>query len=207
MWCWYHLTAAKHFPVLHFSVAYIFWSLWSLSLFSVFEILFRGQWRGLQGKTRPRKLDISAIFSYMSVFIALKCHSYHHYSWCWYHMTAAKRFPVLHLSEAYIEGWLQECSKSDGCFSQYLIPSPWRRYEDYNISFCKQWKFRCHCSYEQWYLNLHCLQRGQNFKNMFELLQSCAQPSIFYSTLWSMSPFSDFWKCIWRSMKSPAGQN
>ena len=58
----------------------------------------------------------------------------------------------------HLEGWLQICSKSDGCFSQYLISSPWRRYEDYNISFCKQWKFRCHCSYEQWHLNLHCLQ-------------------------------------------------
>ena len=61
-----------------------------------------------------------------------------------------------------IEGWSQDCSKSDGCFSQYLISSPWRRYEDYNISFCKQWKFRCHCSYEQWHLNLHCLQRDQS---------------------------------------------
>ena len=49
---------------------------------------------------------------------------------------------------------------SDDCFSPNLISSPWRRSEDYNISFCKQWKFRCHCSYEQWHLNLHCLQRG-----------------------------------------------
>ena len=64
--------------------------------------------------------------------------------------------------EAYIEGWSQDCSKSDGCFSQYLISSPPRRYEDYNIFFCEQWKFRCHCSYEQWHLNLHCLQRGQS---------------------------------------------
>ena len=63
----------------------------------------------------------------------------------------------------HFEGWSQDCSKSDGCFSQYLISSPWRRYEDYNISFCKQWKFRCHCSYEQWHLNLHCLQRGQSY--------------------------------------------
>ena len=47
------------------------------------------------------------------------------------------------------------------CFSQYFISSPWRSYEDYNISLCKQWKFRCHCSYEQWHLNVHCLQRGQ----------------------------------------------
>ena len=61
-----------------------------------------------------------------------------------------------------VEGWSQDCSKSDGCFSQYLISSPWRRYDDYNICFCKQWKFRCQCSYEQWHLNLHCLQRGQN---------------------------------------------
>ena len=59
-----------------------------------------------------------------------------------------------------IEGWAQDWRKSDGCFSPNLISSPWRRYEDYNISFCKQWKFRCHCSYEQWHLNLHCLQRG-----------------------------------------------
>ena len=48
----------------------------------------------------------------------------------------------------YIEGWAQDWRKSDGCFSPNLISSPWRRYEDYNISFCKQWKFRCHCSYE-----------------------------------------------------------
>ena len=60
----------------------------------------------------------------------------------------------------HIEGWAQEWRKSDGCFSPNLISSPWRCYEDYNISFCKQWKFRCHCSYEQWHLNLHCLQRG-----------------------------------------------
>ena len=32
------------------------------------------------------------------------------------------------------EGWSQDCSKSDGCFSQYLISSPVRCYEDYNIS-------------------------------------------------------------------------
>ena len=50
---------------------------------------------------------------------------------------------------AEFEGWSQDCSKSDGCFFQYLISSPWRRYEDYNISFCKQWKFRCHCSYDK----------------------------------------------------------
>ena len=49
----------------------------------------------------------------------------------------------------HIEGWAQDCSKSDACFSPNLISSPWRRYEDNNISFCKQWKFRCHCSYEQ----------------------------------------------------------
>ena len=64
--------------------------------------------------------------------------------------------------ETKFEGWSQDCSKSDGCFSKYLISSPWRNYEDYNISFCKQWKFRCHCLYEQWHLNLHCLQRGQS---------------------------------------------
>ena len=61
-----------------------------------------------------------------------------------------------------IEGWSQDCSKSVSCFSQYLISSPWRCYEDYNISFCKQWKFRRNCSYEQWHLNLHCLQRGRS---------------------------------------------
>ena len=60
----------------------------------------------------------------------------------------------------HFEGWSQDYRKSDDCFSPNLISSPWRRYEDYNISFCKQWKFRCHCSYEQWHLNLHCLQRG-----------------------------------------------
>ena len=59
-----------------------------------------------------------------------------------------------------IEGWAQDYRKSDDCFTPNLISSPWRRYEDYNSSFCKQWKFRCHCSYEQWHLNLHCLQRG-----------------------------------------------
>ena len=39
----------------------------------------------------------------------------------------------------YIEGWAQDWRKSDGCFSPNLISSPWRRYEDYNIAFCKQW--------------------------------------------------------------------
>ena len=77
----------------------------------------------------------------------------------------------------HIEGWSQDCSKSDVCFfSQYLISSPWRRYEDYNISFCKQWKFRCHCSYEQWHLKFAVFTKGsklplnKGFKNMFELL-------------------------------------
>ena len=51
------------------------------------------------------------------------------------------------LYKPHIEGWSQDCSISEGCFSQYLISSPWRRYEDYNISLCKQWKFRCNCSY------------------------------------------------------------
>ena len=64
------------------------------------------------------------------------------------------------VSCGHIEGWAQDWLKSDGCFSPNPISSPWRRYEYYNISFCKQWKFRCHCSYEQWHLNLHCLQRG-----------------------------------------------
>ena len=64
------------------------------------------------------------------------------------------------IQEGHFEGWAQDWRKSDGCFSPNLISSPWRRNEDYNISFCKQWKFRCHCSYEQWHLNLHCLQRG-----------------------------------------------
>ena len=58
-----------------------------------------------------------------------------------------------------IEGWAQVWSKSDGWYPPNLISSPWKRYEDYNISFCKQCKFRCHCSYEQWHLNLHCLQK------------------------------------------------
>ena len=66
----------------------------------------------------------------------------------------------MNLCWVYIECWVQDWRKSDGCFSPNLISSPWRHYEDYNISFCKQWKFRCHCSYEQWHLNLHCLQRG-----------------------------------------------
>ena len=60
----------------------------------------------------------------------------------------------------HFEGWAQDWRKSDGCFSPNIISSPWRCYEDYNISFCKQWKFRFHCSYEQWHLNLHSLQRG-----------------------------------------------
>ena len=67
---------------------------------------------------------------------------------------------TLSFSISHFEGWAQDWRKSDGCFSPNLISSPWRCYEDYNISFCKQWKFRCHCSYEQWHLNLHCLQRG-----------------------------------------------
>ena len=65
-----------------------------------------------------------------------------------------------YMYRCHFEGWAQDWCKSDGCFSPNLISSPWRRYEYYNISFCKQWKFRCHCSYEQWHLNLHCLQRG-----------------------------------------------
>ena len=73
--------------------------------------------------------------------------------------TFFKSLRVLQLPR-YIEGWAQDWRKSDGCFSPNLISSPWRHNEDYNISFCKQWKFRCHCSYEQWHLNLHCLQRG-----------------------------------------------
>ena len=28
-----------------------------------------------------------------------------------------------------------------------------------NWPLCKQCKFRCHCSYEQWHLNFHCLQK------------------------------------------------
>ena len=68
--------------------------------------------------------------------------------------------PSFSVCHSHVEGWAQDYRKSDDCFSPNLISSPWRRYEDYNISFCKQWKFRCHCSYEQWHLNLHCLQRG-----------------------------------------------
>ena len=95
----------------------------------------------------------------------------------------------------YIEGWSQDCSKSDGCFSQYLISSPWRCYEDYNISFCKQWKFRCHCSYEQWramapkfalFTKGSKLPLNKSFKHMFELLQSCDQPSILYQHMQSV---------------------
>ena len=74
-----------------------------------------------------------------------------------------KAMVVSHMQNEHTGVWSQDCSKSDGYFSQYLISSPWwRRYEDYNISFYKQWKFRCHCSYEQWHLNLYCLQRGQS---------------------------------------------
>ena len=65
-------------------------------------------------------------------------------------------------------------------FPQYLISSPWRHYEDYNISFCKRWKFRCHCSYEQWHFNF-IFYKGVKVapkQDIFELLQSCTQPSI-----------------------------
>ena len=65
--------------------------------------------------------------------------------------------PLVRFFVCWIKGWSQDCSKSDGCFSQYFISSPWRRYEDYNISFCKQWKFRCHCSYEQWSNGTFCI--------------------------------------------------
>ena len=74
-----------------------------------------------------------------------------------------KRWGTMTNHTSHIEGWAQDWRKSDGCFSPNLISSPWRRNEDYNVSFCKQWKFRCHCSYEQWHLNLHCLQRDRNF--------------------------------------------
>ena len=33
-------------------------------------------------------------------------------------------FPLTYCLYEHIEGWLQDCSKSDGCFSQYLISSP-----------------------------------------------------------------------------------
>ena len=94
-------------------------------------------------------------------------------SLCWSHRSYCRFCRVL----AHIEGWAQDCGKSDGCFPPNLIQ--WKCYEDYNISFCKQWKFRCHCSYEQWHLNLHCLQRGRlplnkGFKNMSELYYSLA---------------------------------
>ena len=49
--------------------------------------------------------------------------------------------PVQGISYLYIacdnfsfEGWSQDWSKSDGCFSQYLICLPWSHYEDNNIS-------------------------------------------------------------------------
>ena len=101
------------------------------------------------------------------------------HKWAWHLYSAflsssadhAKGVPLLQFlicllfisTKPYFKGWSQDRSKSDGCFSQYLNSSPWSCYEDYNISFCKQWKFRCHCSYEQWHLlNLHFLQRGQS---------------------------------------------
>ena len=46
--------------------------------------------------------------------------------------------------------------------------------------FCKQWKFRCHCSYAPKFALFtkgSKLPLNKGFKNMFELLQSCAQPS------------------------------
>ena len=57
----------------------------------------------------------------------------------------------------------QDWRKSDGCFSPNLISSPWRRYEDYNISFCKQWKFALFTKGSK-------LPLKKGFKNMFELL-------------------------------------
>ena len=84
---------------------------------------------------------------------------------CWYRRINWCPGKAIHWSDYewvfHCEGWAQDWCKSDGCFSSNLISSPWRRYEDYNISLCKQWKFRCHCWYEQWHLNLHCLQRVQ----------------------------------------------
>ena len=55
-------------------------------------------------------------------------------------------------------------------FFQYLISSPWRRYEDYNISFYTQRKFRCHCSYEQWHLNLNCLHLGAIVRRISDVM-------------------------------------
>ena len=78
-----------------------------------------------------------------------------------YHIYTLTPYPLWStFKQVHFGGWAQDWCKSDGCFSPNLISLPWRRYEDYNISFCKQWKFRCHCSYEQWHLNLHCLQWG-----------------------------------------------
>ena len=55
------------------------------------------------------------------------------------------------------QGWWMKCNVMD-----HTWVTEDGHYEDYNISFCKQWKLRCHCSYEQWHLNLHCLQRSQS---------------------------------------------
>ena len=91
---------------------------------------------------------------------------------------------ILTDTHIHFEGWSQDCSKSDGCFSQYLISSPWRRY-DYNISFYKQWKFRCPLLVWAMAPKFALFTKGsklplnKGFKNMFELLQSWAQPSNF----------------------------
>ena len=85
----------------------------------------------------------------------------------------------------HFEGWSQDCSKSDGSFSQYLISSPWRRYEDLVQNFFLQtmeievpllvWatapKFALFTKGSKLPLN-------KGFKNLFALLQSCAQHSI-----------------------------
>ena len=115
-------------------------------------------WRSnYRGSTVFQSLNIVSIAcSYHIILIFLLC------KYICLSMCNEKQSAQLLSLLVYVEGWSQDYCKSDGCFSQYLISSPWRHYEDYNISFCKQWKFRCHCSYEQWHLNFHCLQRGPN---------------------------------------------
>ena len=133
---------------------------WTVTLFKKYSIFsdFRQRPSPVRMKTAwVHSYSFSAQRRLWSDLADAKAHRslrWAHMQFCWF----VKHWLSYHIRKHISR--VERKTSVDGCFSPNLISSPWRRYEDYNISFCKQWKFRCHCSYEQWHLNLHCLQRG-----------------------------------------------